>query len=284
MKKIGILFLMIILFSGAMNAQKYYARLGVGVALGLGYYDPVYEDHTITTTSDKSVFKNSSLGSGLNINLGGGYMFSKYIGVDLGLNEFIGFGVKTKLDRNIPGNSSTINDKTKSSMFQVIPALVITPGLEGKINPYGRFGIILGLMNRVKYEYDETTDATPEKSTLVVNTEKSKETRKGGVALGYSVAVGADYNLSEKLSLYAEIVMNGLTYAPTKGKYDEWTINGIDQIPIRPTIDKEWEYKKECDNMAVIDPGSPNQYPKQSYTLTNVGINIGVKFRFGPAN
>ena len=277
--------MMIVLFSGAVTAQKFYARLGVGVALGLGYYDPNnYEDQTITATSNKSVFKNSTLGSGLNINLGGGFMFSKYLGVDLGFNEFIGFGVKTKYERNIPGNSSQIDDKTKSTMFQVIPALVITPGLDGKINPYGRFGIILGLMNRVKYEYDETTDATPVKSTLDVNTEKYTETRKGGVALGYSVAVGADYNLSEKLSLYAEIVMNGLTYAPTKGKYDEWTKNGIDQLPFCPTAAKEWEYKKEIDNYAVINPGSPSQKPKQSYSMTNVGINIGVKFRFGSAN
>jgi opacity protein-like surface antigen len=284
MKKIGLMLLVIILCAGSLSAQKYYARLGVGVALGLSYYDRTHQDQTITATTNNSVYKNSSLGSGLNINLGGGYMFSKYIGVDLGLNEFIGFGVKTKLDRSVTGNSNTTDDKTKSSMFQVIPALVITPGLEGKINPYGRFGIILGLMNRVKYEYNDVTEFLPEKATLIQNTEHSKETRKGGVALGFSVALGADYQLSEKLSLFGEIVMNGLTYAPTKGKYDEWTINGIDQIPIRPTVDKEWEYKKEIDNNAVEDQGSPNQVPKQSYTLTNVGINIGIKFRFGPAN
>ena len=82
-------------------------------------------------------------------------------------------------------------------------------------------------------------------------------------------------------TLYAEINLNGLTYSPTKGKTTEWTVDGVDQLPNARSKDKEWEYVKTLDSKVNIPDSSPNQHLKESYTLSNAGISIGAKFRFG---
>ena len=278
MRKIMILTLVIGLVAGVTNAQKFYGRIGIGPEVGLCYYNGYFGDYTITSTSDVQKVKNGSLGSGFNVNLGFGFMFSKYVGLDLGLNQFIGFGIKSNYSNTQSTYSMESDHKISAKMFQIVPAIVITPGLE-KINPYARLGLILGVMNRISYTYSQTATNVPYlKETF---TEDSKEIDRGGVALGCAAALGVDFVLSEMVSLYAEIDLNALNYAPTKGKYKEWTIDGVDQLPDATTKEKEWEYVKELDYDEDIPDGSPDKYLKESAVLTNVGINFGVKFKFG---
>jgi hypothetical protein len=75
-----------------------------------------------------------------------------------------------------------------------------------------------------------------------------------------------------------------LNYSPKKGKVAEWTVDGVDQIPLSTTRDLEWEYVKTLDKTVNIPTGSPDQVLKETAMLTNVGISIGMKFRFGGAN
>jgi len=284
MKKTYLLVIAISMIAGTINAQKYYARLGVGVGLGLSYYDGQTGNETINGgTSSVVDIKSGSLGTGLNVNLGLGYMFSKYLGVDLGFNEFIGFGVKTKYNLTQGAYSQQFDDKYSCKMFQIIPALFITPGFE-KINPYGRFGLIIGVINQTNYSYTNTRSDIPDLKAVNSTVENYKDKDSGGIALGFSTAVGADYKLNDKLTLYAEINMNGVNYSPKKGKVVEWTKDGVDQIPLLQTKDLEWEYVKTLDKEVNIPDSSPDQYLKESAILTNVGIGIGLKFRFGGAN
>jgi hypothetical protein len=284
MKRIYLLTLIACIFAGSANAQKYYARLGVGVGLGLAYYDGQFGDRTIDgSSSDVTNSKSMSLGSGVNVNLGLGYMFSKYVGVDLGFNEFIGFGAKSKYNVTQGSYSQQYDDKYAAMMFQIIPALVITPGLD-KINPYGRFGVIIGAYSKTNYSYTNTRNSIPELKATNTTVEKYKDKDYGGLALGFSAAIGADYALNDKLSFYAEINLNGVNYSPKKGKVVEWTIDGVDQIPLSTTKDLEWEYVKSLDNTENIPDSSPDKYLKEAALLTNAGISIGVKFKFGGAN
>jgi hypothetical protein len=74
-----------------------------------------------------------------------------------------------------------------------------------------------------------------------------------------------------------------VNYSPKKGKVLEWTIDGVDQMPDADTKDLEWEYVKTLDNTVNIPDTSPDKYLKETALLTNVGISVGVKFRFGGA-
>jgi hypothetical protein len=283
MKKNIVLVLALLVMAGTLNAQKYYARLGVGIGLGLSYYSGQSVNRTINgSNSDVSESKSGSLGTGLNINLGAGYMFSKYIGVELGFNEFIGFGVKTNFNMTQTGYSQQFDDKYKAMSFQIIPALVITPGFE-KINPYGRFGLIIGVINSTNYSYTDSRTGNPDFKATAIYVENYKDKDFGGIALGFAAAVGADYSLNEKLSLYAEVNLNGVNYSPRKGKVVEWTKDGVDQIPLMTTKDLEWEYVKTLDDQVTIPSGNPDQFLKETAILTNVGISFGMKFKFGGA-
>ena len=281
MKKTFLLTCIILVMAGTINAQKYYARLGVGVGFGLAFYGPSVDRTINGNTSDVSQMKSGSLGTGLNINLGAGYMFSKYIGADLGFNEFIGFGVKTKYNLTQTNYTQQYDDKYAGKMFQIIPSIVITPGFE-KINPYGRFGLIIGISN-TNYSYTNNRTGSALKAG-VTTVENYKDKDFGGVALGFATALGVDYHINGKFGLYAEINLNGVNYSPKKGKVVEWTKDGVDQIPISTTKQLQWEYVKSFDNKATIPDSSPDQLLKETAVMTNVGISIGVKYRFGGGN
>ena len=58
-------------------------------------------------------------------------------------------------------------------------------------------------------------------------------------------------------------------------------MDGVDKLPDATTKQKEWKYEKTHDTQVSIPDSDPDQVPKQSATLTNVGISIGVKYKFG---
>ncbi|MEI6899087.1 MAG: outer membrane beta-barrel protein [Bacteroidota bacterium] len=276
MRKLFFLTLVMGFFTITMQAQSFYARLGVGATMGLTHYDGSFGNQTLVgTTSDITELRSTGLGSGLNIDLGLGKMFSPYIGVELGLNYFMGFGIKATYNGTAGSYTQTGENKISAKMFQIIPAIVITPGFE-KLNPYGRFGLIIGVGGGIKNAITSNNTGGLKASSV-----DYIEKESGGVALGFSTALGADYHIGSALSLFAEINLNGLQYSPSKGKIDTWTVDGIDRLPFATTKEKQWDYVSKLDSQVDIPDGSSNQLLKQTAILTNVGISIGVKFSFG---
>ncbi len=276
MKSIYIMVLAICMMAGTLNAQKAYIRLGVGGGVGLTQYGgDMWADVTATSTSNDLVIKSMGLGSGFNANLAFGYMLADNVGIELGVNEFIGFGKKNHC--SVTTSSSTLSSDTKVSgmMLQIIPAIVLTTGLE-KVNPYARIGMIVGILPSIVTKYNSTSTGIPEKATTV---SEFKEKIYGGIALGFTAAGGIGFNLSEKLSLFGEFVFNGITYAPAKGKYTKYTIDGADQLATMTTRDKQWTYEKKYDSDEDIPDGSPDKFPKQSFNFSNVELNVGIKFK-----
>jgi hypothetical protein len=278
MKKIFSMMLAICLMAGIANAQKTYIRLGVGGGVGLKQYDGEnWADETSTPNSDNFVIKSTGLGGGFNANLAFGYMLSDYVGIELGVNEFIGLTKKTKYTSTSNSGDYTTDYKVSGMMLQVVPAIVITPGLE-KLNPYARLGMIVGILPSITDKTNST--ATYSGETLkVTHTGDAKIKLSGGVAFGFTAAGGVAFNLSEKLDFFAEIVFNGITYAPSKGKYKEWTVDGDDQLAKADTRDKEWTFEKKYDADETIPTTSPDKYPKMSVNFSNVELNIGIKLK-----
>ena len=125
MKKIYVMVLVICMMAGIANAQKAYIRLGVGGGIGLKQYlDGAWANETQTTTSDNIEIKSMGLGGGLNANLDFGYMLSQYVGIELGVNEFIGLSKKTSYTYNYGNNSSIDDQKISGMMLQLVPAIV----------------------------------------------------------------------------------------------------------------------------------------------------------------
>ena len=153
MKKIYLLLVIACMMTGAVNAQKAYLRLGVGGGIGLKQYNgESWADETHTNTSDNYVIKSNGLGGGFNVNLAFGYMMSKYVGIELGVNEFIGLSKKTHYSSTGSSSEYSTDSKISGMMLQVVPAIVITPGLE-KLNPYARLGLIVGILPSIKEQW-----------------------------------------------------------------------------------------------------------------------------------
>jgi hypothetical protein len=279
MKKSYIVLMAICMMAGNLSAQKTYLRLGIGGGVGLKQYQgQTWADQTSTNTSNKYEIKSTGLGSGLNVNLAFGYMFSENVGIELGVNEFIGLNKKIHYSNTTLLNEETSDTKISGMMLQLIPAIVISPGGE-KLSPYARLGMIIGILPSVVQKENSTYVNNPVlKATSTTEVYNFKQ--YGGVALGFTAAGGVAYKLNDHLKLYAEMVFNGITYAPTKGKVKEWTIDGVDRLATATTKDKEWTYEKKYDNAENIPDANPDKKSKISQNFSNVELNIGVKFNF----
>lgn len=274
MKKIYILLAMtLFVMAGTLNAQKMYARLGIGGGVGLKLYDGTeWCNETVTTTADNIEIKSMGLGSGLNAGIAFGYMLTDNIGVELGVNEYIGIAKKTTYTNN--SIEASITRKGSGMMLQLVPAITLTPAL-GKINPYARIGMIVGILPSAKVKQNSTSEMGEELKTTA--TEEYDYKDYGGVAVGFTAAAGAIYQLSERINLFAELIFNGITYSPTKGKVKTWTVDGIDQLPYKTTKEKEWTYEKKYNSDEVIPDTSPDKKDKDTYEFSDVLLNIGIR-------
>ena len=236
--------LFVIMFAGATlaQAQQNYLRLGVGAGVGLCQYDGT--DWQNRDNADITI-KSAGLGSGFNANLAFGHMLGDHVGIELGINQFMGFGNKTKKNYSTPTSMSDIELKKSGSMLQLVPAVVLSAGMKD-INPYARFGLIVGIVSSIKFkEHNTYTSTGGLKATTDV--EELVVKMSGGINLGITGAMGVEMAMGDKLGLYAEVVYNGITYAPKKGKIKEYTENGVDILSKLTTKDKEWTYEKKYD-------------------------------------
>jgi hypothetical protein len=276
MKKIYFFVLAICMISGTLNAQKAYIRVGLGGGIGLKQYvGTFWADETATNTTDEYIVKSVGLGGGFNANVAFGYKISDYIGIEFGINEFV--GLPKKVTGSYTGTYPySFDDKISGMMLQIVPAIVITPGLE-KVNPYARLGMIIGVLPTVVMTSNNTNSY--EGTSKATYTTDFKEKLYGGLAVGFTAAGGVNLKLSDKLAFYGEVVFNGITYAPSKGKYKEFTRNGVDQLSSMTTREKEWIYVRKYDADETIADTDPDKQAKVSIDFSNVELNIGIAIK-----
>ena len=277
MKKIYLLVFAVCMMAGTLTAQKIYVRVGIGGGVGLKQFaNNLWSDETQTSTSDNFVIKSIGLGGGFNVNPAFGYNVTDHVGIELGVNEFIGLPKKTHSSNENGANQSTTDNKISGMMLQIVPAIVITPGLD-KINPYARLGMIVGILPSIVIHNDNTNTSSPTTRTTTVTETKIK--LSGGVAVGFTAAGGVMYNLSDNFLLFGELVYNGITYAPSKGVYKKFTKDGIDQLPDMTTNDKETTFVKKYDADENIPDDSPSKTGKISFNFSDVLLNVGIKIK-----
>lgn len=251
-----------------------YAMLSVGYGLGSGSqnitgFTDKNEDTTSISTEDQV---NVSLGKGLCIKLGAGYMINGNLGFELGLSYLL--GGKSTATNTSPFSSNktkTIESSFYSSMFMINPSVLIASGMED-INPYAKFGMIIGV-GSFNYEKNTTAD------TFVV-VQKTKYS--GGVALGFNAALGCTFTVSDNISIFAEFNLLNMSYSPDQSEIIESTSQGKSLLPDYSIKDKLTNYYETLatTSLSPIPDTEPNQKLKQSYTFGSIGLNIGVKINF----
>lgn len=273
MKKI--LFMLLISFV-AMNtaqAQKFYARLGIGGGISTSSsFDMLYKYETDGSSRTISIVP-VGLGSGFNGSASFGYMFSKYVGIDLSLNGFL--GVPTSGDSVVQllgGTQAGI--KVAGALISVTPGVVITAGLD-KVNPYARFGLQIGALPLMFARYtSENASVNPAQKTEATNG------YYGGVALGYMATGGCDFRLSKLINLFAELTFAHATWSPSYSEIIEYTVNGEDKLSTLTVHQKKTDFVDKINSNTIPSANTPKQALRKTIPFSTASLNFGIKFRF----
>ena len=273
MKTKRYLILILSLISGYSQAQSFYVRAGLGAAICTTprlSYQSTYTNNGLTGIEE---VKKGGLGDGLPIVAAAGYYFGDNFGVELGVDYFSGFNHKTVSSFN--GDNST--RKTRGSMLAITPALVFKFDLD-KISPYARLGIMIGVLNSI---INKSSSTGVKDSANIPHNYVLASKDYGGIAIGVQAAVGAEYALGDRISLFGEVNLDGISYAPKKGKYTTFTTDDVDQLPTMTTSEKSWVYVKKLDGSINNSPSDPWRFSLDNYSFANVGLIVGVKINFG---
>ncbi len=264
------------LLSNTLFAQGAYVKINAGY--GINMSSSVAQNYSFTTTSSSPYIytstvevENFSLGKGLNFGGAFGYMFNKNIGAELGISYLLG-GTTKFVNESSFGTIHSISEQTvHSNMLRFIPSLIIASGFEG-INPYAKFGLLIGT-GSLFIDSDENEDGE-------ITIEKWKY--NGGFAVGLNSAIGAMLTINENISIFGEIDMVNLSYAPTKGEMTEASQNGVDQLPTMTTREKETEYVDSYtfDSANPVSDSEPAKEVKFKMPYGSVGVNVGLKINF----
>lgn len=269
----------ITLFANNLYSQGAYVNISAGYGLPTSTQN-LYDFDNYVRVPGRTTYEqvDVSLGKGINIDAAFGYMLSKYIGAEMGLSFLI--GGKSISDYSYRGSSTyenTMQQTISANMFRINPSIVISSGIE-KVNPYAKFGMILGV-GSILQTYNET-----EIDASYSDLYERKNKLNGGIALGFNASIGVLFNLSETIALFGEVNMINLSYAPTKGVITEYTYNGKDLLPDMNTSEKEVEfvdsYEYIHDSYTPADDWKPSKELKTKYPFGSIGFNIGLRISF----
>jgi len=240
-----------------LNASAQKGVFEAGLSIGYGFPTAEGTLITISGTTEEALFY--SYGAGINAAATGTYFFSDNIGAGLDFNYLFGSPINSS-QANANGNNGPVIDNfvNTGSLFSITPCLVLSLNHE-KINPYGRFGIVLGSASIVQTTTQEGSNAF---------TGSDIETITGDLSVGFYGAFGLQFALSDKISLDAELFDRTLSFVPTQA-VDTKTFDGQQKSP---TI----TFVKNIDATTA-----PNTTLTNSLAFSSVGIKIGITVKLG---
>ena len=256
----------------SQKKKKFYIQLGLGGGVSTASsFDMLYKYSGDGANSKISVVP-VGLGNGFNGSLAFGYWFNKYLAVEISVSEFLGLPTEGDSVINLIG-ASNATVKVRGSMLSVTPAIVISAGLE-KINPYARFGLLVGALPYMITKYNEDNAST--------NPPLAKEIYNqyyGGVALGYTAAGGVSFNFTRLLSFFVELQFSHATWSPDHSEIMKYTVNGEDKLSGLTPWQKQADFVWERYTKGTIDMSQPRQELRKTYPFSTASINIGLKFK-----
>lgn len=285
MKKI-ILTAALFAFTLSAKAQGFYTSLDFGYGFGtsttnLGKEE--YKDFSFSgenTSYEKQLY--GTVGGGLNMTVTPGYMISKNIGVELGINYFMGANTLVqKMESSLDGLYK--NTHAHSNQLRIIPSVVINTGGE-KLYGYAKAGLVLPVYGSTKgiVQASQYNSGAVEKIDV-------ETTTKGNISLGFRGALGIGYQFTKLISLNFEVYHTSLTVKPKSRTIDSYKINGVEVKDQLNTYSNELEieYVDKIDNTSNNQGYNPNYDPNKAKNdlptkanFSQFGFSLGVKFSF----
>ena len=271
-KQLWILVLFLSL-GGLLNAQNFYARLGIGVSGGISSNLDLLYSYTNSGSGSQVTVVPVGFGRGFTGVAAFGYKPSKYIGLEFGVSQFLGLPKIADSVMKFPGGSA-VEARVLGNMLALLPAIVIRPAL-GDVDPYARIGFILGIRPVVNATADFTNASMnpPDESEAV-------RQYYGGVAAGLNAALGVSWTVNPTVSLFAECSFSSINYSPRYSEVIFYEKNGIDQLATLTVKQTKTEYYSNIRPNEEIPDTSPDKALRKSLPFSNAGIAFGVMFNF----
>lgn len=206
-----------------------------------------------------------SLGKGANFGVNLGYMFTKNLGAELGVNYLM--GAEYTASQKGSGNN-VINQTLSAKMLQISPTVVLR-GNYSQLNPYAKFGVLIGAGSKVTYVEDERYGSS---------TYYTKQELEGGTPVGFTGALGLDYAINSQFSVFGELKANSLTYSPEKGNVVVANYNGEDDLQYWDVADRQTVFSDDFELNS--DPDQPTQASRLALPFSSIGLNVGVRVKF----
>jgi hypothetical protein len=253
------------------QSHKMYVSIGGGYGLtsapNSGYAG------TTTTSSNPTMHEisNSSGSFGRGIQFGGtfGYMFTQNMSAELNVGYLLG----SKITHTETSSRGLFDEeKVSGNMLRLAPSIKLSVGKKN-IQPYLRFGLVIGLIPKITSVYTYTNVISP-------YTEEDQITYSGGTSIGFSAGLGANYKLNDRIGVFVEFSLISQAWAPTKSVMTKATVNGVDQLPLMTISQKEKEFVNSYEQ-GIYDPNVPTKSLKTYMPFSSIGINAGVLLSIG---
>ncbi|MEE3998976.1 outer membrane beta-barrel protein [Tenacibaculum sp. FZY0031] len=227
-----------------------------------------------------------SYGEGMHTQLRGGYFFNDTFGVEIGVGYLNGAD-QTSVLVDLPAQAQYINIEARGKAYGASASLVY----KFTNNIYGRFGALIKVGGRTESDGNINIALS---QTEMLNVDYTQD-YKGRLPLGFIGAVGYKYDLSNKVSIFAELEYMGVSVTRDSSEITEFSANvngqprSIEQVKaifaahpeyaaLAPVFNKNIEYVDELPLGA--NPAGEKQL-SQKVPYSSFGINIGATFYFG---
>lgn len=286
------------------SAQGFYADFNIGY--GFGAPGRIHNDgtglgtisHTSIVNGDQSVTVKSisgGVGQGINLQLTPGYMFNEHIGVELGLNYYLGTNVMVQ-ESTSDLTSSLLNVNAmewsngrahaKSNQFRMIPTVIFSTGASNKVSGYAKLGLVMPIAGSSVIS-SERVEKSFVGGAVSSQTTESEMKVKGAFTVGFKGALGVNFNVTERIGIFGEVFVTALQINRKESEVTKLTVNGADALGSLTNYSKETIYVKELNASSnangygeVIDLNKGRNELTSGTNYNQVGLAIGVKFAF----
>lgn len=299
MKKIALFFVASIFALGSY-AQEAYVDVGFGYSFGfpgviLGQDEKV-DLLMMSPTAKTSENIVGSFGKGFNGRVSGGYMFNKYIGVEASLEFFAGSKILT--DQITRSNVDTVwnldienfsssKSFAKINQARLIPSVVFSTDTVKGISGYAKLGMLLPVYGKGVASVNEVNSHINAQGEILRDRINIESKITGKIALGFKGAIGLKYNIKPNISVFGELFVSSVNGNHNKRTITSYKVNEVEKIDNFKEYQKTIEFVDKLDGSSnnaaynnTIDVDAPRHELNRKSHLTQMGIQVGVRFSF----
>ncbi|RFM29885.1 outer membrane beta-barrel protein [Deminuibacter soli] len=297
----------------------YFFSVSPGQFPNVGSYPPqevfkTIDPSTGATTIVSQKVLTGSYGAGIRGGLSGGFQFNRFIAVELTANYYHSNKNLMTHEEDMLTTGQLAGKVISHGYVNAVdlaPGLVISPGLQGRFNPYVRFGVVVPVWGRLKIETDAyKLSSVPNQPAIIAaqTTIARKEEIKPNQTIGFQGALGVTYKLGTRLAVFLETEYRNV---PVKSKSKEITAynektnvvntsNGQTVATSGRTLndlsvaerytDYQTTLTQQSNTPVATDPTKPTQTQyknnnahsndlKSYINIGGLGLNLGLRFR-----